>query len=85
MFSIRPIPFTSTATKSPGSTGRLWAGVPVTEYKTLTVTGQDMEANGVKLNLTCYFARDVGLVKQVMEMAGMKRVMELEKYEPAGK
>jgi hypothetical protein len=58
--------------------------VPAGTYKAVTVTGTDLEANGVKLNLKYYFAKDVGMVKQVIEIAGQKIVIELEKYE-AGK
>ena len=58
--------------------------VPAGTYKTATVTGADLEANGVKLNLRYYFAKDVGMVKQVIDIAGQKIVIELEKYE-AGK
>jgi len=58
--------------------------VPAGKYKTFTVTGQDMEVNGVKLTCTYYFAEGVGMVKQVLEMAGTKVVIELEKFE-AGK
>ena len=55
-------------------------------YKTvITVTGTDLEANGVKLNLKYYFAENVGMVKQVIDIAGQKIVIELEEYEPAKK
>jgi hypothetical protein len=57
--------------------------VPADTYKkTITVTGKDMEVNGVKLNVTYYFAEKVGMVKQVLEMANQKVIIELEKYEP---
>ena len=59
--------------------------VPAGNYKTVTVTGVDLEANGVKLGLTYYFAENVGMVKQVIDIAGQKVVIELEKYEPAKK
>jgi hypothetical protein len=56
--------------------------VPAGTYKAVTVSGQDMEVNGVKLNMTCYYAEKVGMVKQVLEMGKHKVVIELEKYEP---
>ena len=56
--------------------------VPAGTFKAVTVTGQDIEANGVKLSLTYYFAEKVGMVKQVLEMAKHKIVIELERYEP---
>ena len=60
--------------------------VPAGTYpKTITVTGTDLEANGVKLTLKYYFAENVGMVKQVIDIAGQKIVIELEKYEPAKK
>ena len=59
--------------------------VPAGTYKTATVTGTDLEANGVKLTLKYYFAENVGMVKQVIDIAGQKIVIELEKYEPAKK
>jgi hypothetical protein len=57
--------------------------VPAGTYKTVTVTGQDLEVNGVKMTLTYYFADKVGMVRQVIEMAGQKIIVEMEKFEPA--
>jgi hypothetical protein len=60
--------------------------VPAKTYeKTVTVTGTDLEANGVKLGLKYYFVENVGMVKQVIDIAGQKIVIELEKYEPGKK
>ena len=47
------------------------------------VSGQKVKVNGVELTMTCYYAEKVGLVKQVLEMANQKILIELEKYEPA--
>lgn len=63
-------------------TGEEEVKVTAGTYKTITVSGQDLEANGVKLSMTYYFAKDVGMVKQVIELASQKIVIELEKYEP---
>jgi hypothetical protein len=52
-------------------------------YKTVVVEGQDLEVIGNKLSLSYQFAEKVGLVKQTMELAGQKIVVELEKFEPA--
>jgi hypothetical protein len=58
--------------------------VPAGSYKAVVVASQDLEANGVKMSVTYYFAEKVGIVKQLIEVAGQKVVVELEKYE-AGK
>jgi hypothetical protein len=58
--------------------------VPAGSYTTVTVRSQGLEVNGVKLDLTYYFAEKVGMVKQVIELAGQKAVIEREKFE-AGK
>jgi hypothetical protein len=50
--------------------------------KGVTVTGKDLEANGVKMTLTYTFVENVGMVKQLIEMGGQKILIELEKYEP---
>jgi len=59
--------------------------VPAYSGKAATVTGADLEANGVKLGLKYYFAENVGMVKQEIDIAGQKIIIELEKYEPAKK
>jgi hypothetical protein len=58
--------------------------VPAGTYKAVTVTGQDLDASGVRFSVTYYFAEKVGLVRQVIDMAGQKIDIVLEKYE-AGK
>lgn len=59
--------------------------VPAGEYKkAVTITGKDIKANGVPLSITYYFAEKVGMVKQVVELAGQKVAIELEHFE-AGK
>jgi hypothetical protein len=56
--------------------------VPAGEYKkAVTVTGKDIKANGVPLGITYYFAEKVGMVKQVIDLAGQKVVIELENFE----
>lgn len=52
--------------------------------KVVTVSGEDIDANGVKLNVTYYFAPNVGIIKQTMSTAGKEAVViELEKFEAA--
>jgi hypothetical protein len=62
--------------------GREEVTVPAGKYRAVTATGQDLEADGMKLNVTYYFAENVGMVKQVLETAGQKMVIELMKFEP---
>ena len=49
----------------------------------ITVTCNDLDAGGMKVKLTYYFAKGVGMVKQTITIAGQEIVIELEKYEPA--
>jgi hypothetical protein len=56
--------------------------VPAGQFKAIVVTGKDLSVNGEKLNISWYFANDVGMVKQELELAGKKVVIELEKYIP---
>lgn len=56
--------------------------VPAGSYKAWVVTSQDLDANGVKMSVTYYFAEKVGMVKQLVEVSGQKVVVELEKFEP---
>ena len=57
--------------------------VPAGSFKAVTVTGTDIDANNVKMNLTYFFAEKVGMVKQIIELGGQKIVVELEKFELA--
>ena len=57
--------------------------VPAGSFNTVVVRSKGLEVNGVKLELTYYFAEKVGMVKQVIEIAGQKAVVELDKFEPA--
>ncbi len=58
--------------------------VPAGTYKAIPVAGQDIEANGVKITrLTYYFAENVGMVKQVIEIENNKIIIELERFEQA--
>jgi hypothetical protein len=54
------------------------------DYETVRVTSQDLEVNALKPILTTYYARGVGMVKQVIQVGEVTTVIELEKFE-AGK
>ena len=64
------------------NTGEEDVKVPAGSYKAVVVASQDLEANGVKMSVTYYFAEKVGMVKQVVEVSGQKIIIELEKYDP---
>jgi hypothetical protein len=51
--------------------------------KAVTVQTDDMKIAGNPVMTTLWFAPDVGMVKQVMNLGGMKVQLELEKYEAA--
>lgn len=57
--------------------------VPFGKFKCVTVTSQDMESGGMKLHFTYYFAENVGMVKQVVEVSGQKVITELLSFVPA--
>jgi hypothetical protein len=52
-------------------------------HKAVTVTGTDLDLGGMKLNVTYYFVKDIGMVKLVWELGGKKVVIELDRFEPA--
>lgn len=51
------------------------------EYDTIVVTSKDLKVNGVKVGLKYYFAENIGMVKQELEVAGNKVTFELERLE----
>jgi hypothetical protein len=51
--------------------------------RVVTSTSKDLDANGQKLKFTYYFGKNVGMVKQDIEIGDQKVVIELERYEPA--
>lgn len=56
--------------------------VPAGKFRAITVSGQDIDANGVKVQkLTYYFVERLGMVKQVIELDNQKINIELEKFE----
>lgn len=59
--------------------------VPAGHYKTFRVTSQDLEVNSLKPTITTFFAKGVGMVKQILEVGDAKVEIELVKFEPGGK
>jgi hypothetical protein len=55
--------------------------VPAGKFKTVPVF-VTCEIAGVTFTTTYWFAADVGVVKQAIDLAGTTTLMELEKYEP---
>jgi hypothetical protein len=49
--------------------------------KAVKVTGQDLLANGQKMNLTCWYAENVGMVKLSAELSGVPIGLELVNFE----
>jgi hypothetical protein len=56
--------------------------VPAGKYKTFKVTSKDFTIGSRALSLTYWFAKDVGVVKYRLEVAGVEVVLELEKFVP---
>ena len=54
--------------------------VPAGKYKAMVVKN-DLELGGMKVTTTYYFAKDVGMVKQIADINGVNIVLELEKFE----
>ena len=55
--------------------------VPAGTYKDVYMTTGECDANGVKMSFTYYFAKDVGMIKQVTKLPGQVVTLELEKFE----
>jgi hypothetical protein len=59
--------------------------VPAGKYEAVTSSCDKFTAGDTEIAVTYYFAQNVGVVKQVIEASGQKIIIELEKFEPAGK
>jgi hypothetical protein len=59
--------------------------VPADTYKTITTSSKDLDAAGMKIDCTYWFAEKVGMVKQEITVMNQKVLLELEKFEPAKK
>jgi hypothetical protein len=66
-------------------TGEETVTVPAGKYETFTASCDKFTAGDTEISVTYYFAQNVGVVKQVIEASGQRIVIELEKFEPAGK
>ncbi len=51
----------------------------------ITSSSQDLNANGIRLNFTYYFAKGIGMVKQEIEVSGQKVIIDLEKFDAGAK
>jgi len=47
----------------------------------VTSSSPDLDANGLKLSFTYYFAKGTGMVKQEIDVGGQKVIIDLEKFE----
>jgi hypothetical protein len=57
--------------------------VPFGKFSAVTAATTDLEVNMIKVGTTYYFAKDIGMVKQVIKLGDKQTiVLELEKYEP---
>lgn len=55
--------------------------VPAGKYANVITSGsEDLDANGQKVGFTYYFAKGVGMVKQVIDLGGQKVTTEPEKF-----
>jgi len=55
-----------------------------TKYTNVYTSASDnLDANGTKIAFTYYFAKDVGMIKQTVKIAGQEVNIELEKFEAA--
>jgi hypothetical protein len=59
--------------------------VPAGSYDTYSVTSKNLTIDSQPVVVTYYFAKGVGLVKQVVDIGGSKTELELEKYEEGKK
>jgi len=58
-----------------------FAGKTEKTVKLLVVQGNNLKVNGQAMGLTCYFAPDVGIVKQEGEVAGVKFNLRLKSFD----
>jgi hypothetical protein len=56
--------------------------VPAGTYKTMRITGSDMQIGSQKMNIEYWFSFDVGIVKQWVKLGSYEVVLELEKFTP---
>ena len=57
-------------------------GVPAGLFdNVISCSSQDLDAAGLKLGFTYYFAKGIGMIKEEIDVGGQKVVVELEKYD----
>ena len=56
--------------------------VPAGTFKNIYMCTADCESGGVKLTIKSFFAKDIGMIKQVIKSADQEVTVELEKFEP---
>jgi hypothetical protein len=63
------------------SPGKEEITVPLGKFQTVTAASE-MEVNMIKVGTTCYFAKDVGMVKQIVKLGDKQTIiLELEKFQ----
>jgi hypothetical protein len=50
----------------------------------VTCSSNDLNASGTRISVRYYFAKDIGLIKQVVNLGGQELIIELEKFEVGG-
>jgi hypothetical protein len=56
--------------------------VPLGTYQTVTAKADDLDINGIKgIGVTYYFAKDIGMVKQIIKLPTGSVVLKLEAFE----
>ena len=58
---------------------------PAVKYTAVTVSCEDLDANGAKYSFKTSYAKEVGMIRQETTAGGLKLVVELEKYEATPK
>jgi hypothetical protein len=53
------------------------------EHDAFYIESTDLDANGMKVKFKTYYAKNVGMVKQIITIGQQEIVLELEKFEPA--
>ena len=71
------VPLTGTFTCAPDK-----VKVPAGEFKTLRVSCPDFQLGEKKMALDYWFAKDVGIVKQHVQVGKSNVVLELEEFKP---
>jgi hypothetical protein len=52
-------------------------------YENVYTCSGDCDANGVKINFKYFFAKDVGMIKQIVKLPTQEITLELQKFEAA--